>query len=212
MTKIRVMLIEPIRMHRLLLELLLRETDNYDHVASIACAANAKNCCAAFHPDLVLINALTPGGISSFDAVADLRQFFPSVKVILMTDLPERSFPRLARRAGADSFWYKQSETESIFSVMEQTMAGNSVWPVAAPPVQIGLAAGSEFTRREIQVLRELVEGDTNQEIADKLGISANAVHHHINNMLKKTGFKSRVKLAVTVRKLGFVIHPDEEV
>jgi len=211
MTKIRVVLIEPIRMHRELLELLLQGTERYDPVASVTRAADAVRCCMAFHPDVVLLNAQTPGGVSSFAAASDLKKTFPSLKVILMTDQPEHSFLVRGRQSGADSFWYQQSETESILSIVDQTVAGRQVWPAAAPSVQIGLADGSEFTRREIQVLRELVEGNTNQEIADKLGVSVNAVHHHVNNMLKKTGFQSRVKLAVTVRKLGFVIHPDEE-
>ena len=54
-----------------------------------------------------------------------------------------------------------------------------------------------QFTERELDVLREITSGDTNQEIADRLNMSVATVKTHILNMLEKTGFRNRTELAV---------------
>ena len=62
------------------------------------------------------------------------------------------------------------------------------------------------LTEREIEVLRELVSGASNKEIGDSLSITENTVKMHITNMLQKTGYHSRLELAVKARHLGVAI------
>ena len=63
-----------------------------------------------------------------------------------------------------------------------------------------------DLTSRDLDVLRELSHGCTNDEIAAKLGISVNTVRTHIQNILNKTGFKNRLALVVNVASLGIVV------
>lgn len=74
--------------------------------------------------------------------------------------------------------------------------------------IRIGNAVSTEFTEKETEVLRELTDGASNKEIAEKLGISERTVKMHITNMIQKTGFRSRLELAVKARTGGLVI-PD---
>ena len=74
--------------------------------------------------------------------------------------------------------------------------------------IRIGNAVSMEFTEKETEVLRELTDGASNKEIAEKLGISERTVKMHITNMIQKTGFRSRLELAVKARTGGLVI-PD---
>ena len=85
-------------------------------------------------------------------------------------------------------------------------MVGESVYPDATPELQLGLASSHEFTERELEVLREMTGGDTNQEIAEHLHMSVATVKTHILNMLGKTGFRNRTELAVRARESGLVI------
>ena len=64
----------------------------------------------------------------------------------------------------------------------------------------------TDFTERELEVLRELTSGDTNTEIAKRLYIAPGTVKNYIQYMLEKTGFKSRTELAVKAREAGIVI------
>ncbi|MCR5357576.1 MAG: LuxR C-terminal-related transcriptional regulator, partial [Lachnospiraceae bacterium] len=86
--------------------------------------------------------------------------------------------------------------------VMNLTMLGESVYPDEAPVVDIGTTKNNEITEREMDVLRLLTEGLSDQEIADELMISKATVRTHINHMCEKSGL-SRVRLAIEARVLG---------
>lgn len=212
MKKVRVMVVDNQTMSRQLFELLINESENYQLAASTNDASVAEELCGKHRAELILMDVLTHGGANGLEAAKRIRKSYPHVKIIVVTSLPEPSFLKQAKQIGVDSFWYKEVQDLPILTLMDRTMAGQSIYPDAPPPIQIGLASSREFTNRERDVLRELVEGGNNRAIAQKLGVSEHAVHYHINNMLAKTGYTNRVKLAVMVRKSGFVVNPDEEI
>ena len=85
-------------------------------------------------------------------------------------------------------------------------MAGEHVYPDCSPVLEIGLAKSGEFTKREPDILRELVRGSSNREIANTLFLSVQTVKDSISSLMGKTGFKTRTELAVRVRETGLVI------
>ena len=123
-----------------------------------------------------------------------------------MTSMPEASWLGRAREIGVDSFWYKEAQKESILAVMERTMAGEHVYPDETPTVQIGDTDNHDFTDRELEILRELISGDSNAEIGQRLGIGTSTVKYHVQNMLEKTGMHTRTELAAMARSLGIAI------
>ena len=112
--------------------------------------------------------------------------------------------PLEARAAGAESFWYKDVSQEELIEVMDRTVAGERLYPGHTPELQIGEASSESFTPRELEILQGLVEYGSDREIADHLNISIDTVRFHIKNLLSKTGYPSRTKLAIAVvsRKL----------
>ena len=111
-----------------------------------------------------------------------------------------------ARKIGVEGFWYKDFSKEPILSLIKRVLGGEIVYPEDKPKVPLGLAYSSEFTERELEILREVTGGFTNAEIAEKLQISEKRVRNHVANMLEKTGFRSRTELAVRAREAGIVI------
>ena len=105
------------------------------------------------------------------------------------------------------SFWYKDTSCEELLAVMDRTMNGENVYPDAPPAVMIGTAKSCEFTQAEINVLRLVVEGKSYKKIAEELFISPETVKWHIGNMLQKTNFDSKTKLAVAVTKKNLIIN-----
>lgn len=65
----------------------------------------------------------------------------------------------------------------------------------------------TEFTEREADVLKELVTGASNKEIAGKLNMGESTVKMHITNMLQKSGYHSRLELALMARHYGIAIN-----
>ena len=90
-------------------------------------------------------------------------------------------------------------------------MAGDHVYPESSPTVKLGLADSSEFTERELEILRIVTTGATNQQVAEQLGISENTVKSHVRSMLDKTGFRSRTELAIKARVIGIAISSDDQ-
>ena len=78
-----------------------------------------------------------------------------------------------------DSFWYKEAEQETILDVMDRTMAGESVYPDSPPAVMLGLAKSSEFTERELEVLRIITTGATNGAVAEELAVPLRHAEAH---------------------------------
>ena len=85
-------------------------------------------------------------------------------------------------------------------------MNGEIVYPCSPQPVKMGLALSTEFTEKELEILRLMTGGYSNTEISKKLGVSSGVVKNHVADMLFKTGFRSRTQLAVRARESGLVI------
>ena len=198
--KYKVMIVEDQTMPRELFELRIQSSEHFETALSIDNASLAEVYCLRFPVDLILMDVVTRNGENGLDAAAKIKRAFP------VTSMLEYSYLSRAREIGVESFWYKEEQRESLLDVMERTMAGESVYPDATPELQLGLASSYEFTERELEVLREMTGGDTNQEIAERLHISVATVKSHILNMLEKTGFRNRTELAVRARESGLVI------
>ena len=204
--KYKVMIVEDQTMPRELFELRVQASERFELTLSIDNAALADVYCLRFPVDLILMDVITRDGENGLDAAARIKRAFPQIKIIIVTSMPECSYLKRAKEIGVESFWYKEEQRESLLDVMERTMNGESVYPGASPELTLGMASSYQFTERELDILREITSGDTNQEIADRLNMSVATVKTHILNMLEKTGFRNRTELAVRARESGLVI------
>ena len=203
----KVLIVEDDPMARKLLEIFVEEMEDFKLAYAIDNADMAEIFCIRSQIDLILMDVCTAMNASGLEAAAKIKESFPNIKIIIITSHPECSFIDRARKIGVESFWYKTSTAETIKSVMEKTMAGESVYPDKQPSLQLGEASSDEFTERELEVLRELVEGDSDAVIAEKLHMSTRTVKAYIQSMRDKTGFRNRTELAVRARECGLVIN-----
>lgn len=175
---------------------IIKESGRYELVAAFANASNAEMPCMAGKVDLLVMDVCTADGESGLKMSEKLKPRYPNVKIIIMTSMPEHSFVARARAAGCESFWYKDSSIDLI-DVMDRTMSGESIYPSETPTVYIGSAKSSEFSERELEVIRLLVVGMTYTEIADELFISVNTVKDHIKHIYAKTGYSRSLQVVV---------------
>lgn len=206
MEKIRVMIVDDQYIARQMFELYIATSERFEVVQMVESAAFAESFLIRQPVDLILMDILMKDGSNGLCAAARIKQTYPDIRIIAVTSMPEASWLEKARKAGIDSFWYKESSKETILSVMERTMEGESIYPDAAPKVQLGLAASTEFTDRELDVLRVMTLGVSNAVIADTLGIAENTVKQHIRHMMEKTGCRTRTELAIEARVSGLVV------
>ena len=202
----KVLIVEDQEMPRQLFEIFVKNDPDFIHIASVSNAALAIDFCDHGKIDLIVMDVMTELGSSGLDAAWEIKNKYPKVKIIVVTSMPEASWLKRARDIGVDSFWYKEQQKEPILTVMKRTMAGEHIYPDRTPVVQIGNANNHDFTDRELEILRELISGDSNAEIGKRLCIGASTVKYHVQNMLEKTGMHTRTELAAMARSLGIVI------
>ena len=202
----RFMIVDDQFVSRELFRLILDNHPDYEVVYSVDTAMFADTYVLNRNLDLVIMDILMQDGSNGLDAAEKIKKLRPDIKIVAVTSMPEVSWMKRAKAIGIDSFWYKEASEASILEVIDRTLAGESIYPEATPVIQLGLAQSTEFTPREIQVLRLLTTGAGNEEIASKLEISLNTVKTHVQHLMDKTSFNSRTQLAIQARITGFVI------
>ena len=167
---IQVLVVEDSRITRDAIESQIAKSEKYVLYASIENAANAEIACLRGSVDLILMDVCTADEESGLKAAAKIKQYNPKIKIVIMTSMPEHSFIQKAKTCGCNGFWYN-----------------------------IGYSNSAEFTSREFDIIRELVQGRKYEEIAADLDITLNTVKYHIKNILQKTGYQNTLQLVAEV-------------
>ena len=201
-----VLIVDDQRMSRQLFASIVEADPGYTVAAAVETAMFVDAWCAKGGIDLILMDVVMKDGSNGLVAAARIKTSYPEIKVIVVTSMPDPMFLKKAREIGVDSFWYKEVEAEPLLRVMDRTMAGEKVWPDGPPVVELGAARSSDFTEREIDVLRLLAEGLSDREISDRLHLSVPTVRYHVGNLISKTGCASRTELAVSAVRSGLTI------
>lgn len=206
----RIMIVEDQPMIRSLLESYFLTEEEHQIVASIPGAKQAPEVCRRTAIDLILMDVQTQNRENGLIAVRKIKTLYPKIKIIVVTSLIDSDVLEKAKAFGADSLWYKDSAKNRLMEVVRQTMAGEHIFPDAPPPVTIGLAKSTEFTKTELRVLRYLLRGLSYSRIASEMGVEMSTVKYHVSNMLQKTGFENKLQLALAVSEAKLIINLDE--
>jgi len=204
----KVMIVDDQNMARGLFESIVKSSNDYELVLSLDSASDADVYMAKYDLDLVIMDIVMKEGINGLEAAEKLKKNYPDTKVLMVTSMPEHAFIKRAREIGVDSFWYKEVAQKPFLEVMDRTMAGEHVYPDVSPVVSLGHAVSTDFTDRELDVLRVLAAGCSDEEISEILKISVATVRTHITHMRDKTGYRSRMELALNALRSGIVV-PD---
>src|ERR687885_2099883 len=147
---------------------------------------DAQHLCRTLQPDVLLLDLNMPGP-SPAETVAVLRTECPAVHVLVLTAHDDDAYVRALVAAGVDGYVLKDDATEAVVRAIHTVMQGDTWFSrlVMDKLVQVGTrgdvpSKNPALTMREIQVLRLVVEGKTNQEIARALGISVKTVEKHL--------------------------------
>lgn len=156
--------------------------------------------CLAEPAELILLDA------RQLSQLPDLKQYNPAAKIVVITSLPEYTYPEAAKSLGADGFWYLQLSEEAFVSLIKTVLLGERPFPQQTPAVQFGKISSDALTERELEVLQQLVSGKSDAQIAEALNCSVPTVKHHIQQMRLKTGFANRTQIAVCAVAQGLIL------
>lgn len=115
--------------------------------------------CGEGHIDLVVMDICTENDSDGLDAAEAIKKYYPRIKIVMVTSMLEGRFLDRARKIGADSFWYKDSPSGDLISVIEGTLAGKNFWPDKVPAVQLGKALSCDLSDQEMETYVCCVKG-----------------------------------------------------
>lgn len=201
----RVLLVEDRMIHQSYFENLLQASGRYLLVGTEANMEDAVQFCGHTLVDLILADAVNEEGQTCFAAQVECKRKYPHIRSVVVTDSADPSFLERAEEYGVESFWYA-ADRQSLLSVLDRTMEGKSVFPVHPPVVKIGQAESNAFSEKELQILREVVKGDSNKEIAETLQMSYYTARDYVKGMLEKSELPSRTALAAEAVMSGLIV------
>ncbi|NQF13019.1 response regulator transcription factor [Brevibacillus sp. HB1.3] len=153
-------------------------------------------------PDVVLMDLSLPNGLDGFTASNEIRKSNPLVKIVILTMHDEEIFVQKAITVGAHGYILKNSHGELLFQAIVEVYRGKCFYKTSVSQEIINLWLRSDaktlpsvLTLREKELVRLIVLGYTNKEMADKLLISVKTVENHKTNIMQKLGLDSKHQL-----------------
>lgn len=207
---IRVMLVDDHTMVRRGLATFLKIFDDLQLAGEANSGEAAIELCAKVVPDVILMDIVMPD-TDGATATRTIRQRFPQVQVIALTSFKEGDLVKQALEAGAIGYLLKDVSAEELVKAIRAAHAGRATLsPEAAQALvnstQQPLAHDPKLTVRELEVLKLMVEGLNNTQIAGKLIVSPSTIKSHVSSILSKLGVASRTE-AVTLALRTHIIH-----
>jgi DNA-binding NarL/FixJ family response regulator len=199
---IRILIVEDQVMTRDSLVHLINGQEDMEVVGQSGNAAEALPMSGELAPDLVLMDVCTENNESGIDAAAQIRARHPQIRIIIMTGMPEITYLEKAKRAGVDSFLYKNVRGATLLAAIRSAMDGYGTFPKENPSP---LPGNLRFTDTEIAILRLVCAAKSRKEIAKELAMSEGSVKAVITDILNKTGYDSIMKFAVFAVAKGYI-------
>ncbi len=210
---VRVLMVTDVRVYREQLAAALAGDGRVEVAATAADAAGAIRRAAELEPEVALLDVRMPGAFAAARAVAEAC---PGTRVLAL-GLAETAEEVLAWAAAGIGGWVgRDSSFEDLVARVESAAAGELICSASIASALLRRAAtlmarqdeGGELGRltpRELEVLRLLHGGLSNQEIAGRLGITVATVKNHVHHLLAKLGAHSRGEAASAGRRLGLL-------
>ena len=192
----------------------LRAQPDIEVVAEAADGVSAVAAATEHRPDVVLMDIRMPqaDGIEATRRITEA--FGGEVAVLILTTFDLDEYVYSALRAGASGFLLKDTDPEDLVAAVRVIAAGEALLAptvtkrlirefTSAPARTVLL---DELTKRENEIMVLVARGLANNEIADKLFLSATTVKTHVNRVMAKLGLTSRAQVVAAAYEAGLVI------
>jgi two-component system response regulator DevR len=163
-------------------------------------------------PDVVLMDYELPDGDGAV-ATERIKAEVPATQVVMVTSFDDETVLVRAIEAGCSGFITKHKAIQEVSSAVRAAHAGEAL---ISPSMLARLlprlrqnprGLGADLTPREVEVLKLLADGVSNQQIAEKLVLSMHTVRNHVQNVITKLGAHSKLEAVATAVREGIIRH-----
>jgi two-component system response regulator NreC len=206
-SRVRIVLADDHAVVRSALRMLLEAEADFEVVAEAGDADNAARKVRGHHPDVLVLDLNMPGG-SGLAMLPKIREESPDTQVVVLTMQSEPAFAREAMQAGALGYVLKEAADAELVKAVRMAAAGETY---LQPKLGARLAAEPDSTapddlsERELEVLRLIALGYTNNEIAEQLFLSVRTVESHRAHIQQKLRLTTRSELVRYALERGLV-------
>ena len=188
--------------HKMLAEGLKRSIEESNIARVTGTSNDLAECRAALKnqlPDILLLDVSLPDG-NGVDFCAEIKQTYPALKVLILTTYNVYSVANRAMENGAAGYILKNALSEEVIEGIEAVMDGKIF---LCDEINVMMQKRNDdrvwITARERELLRLLIDGCTNQEIADAMFLSVETVKTYRKNLILKLGAKNSMVLVKMV-------------
>lgn len=206
--RVKVLVVEDQGMFRVFLEEWLAGLAGYELVGAAPCAEDALVLVAGKQPDLLVVDLQLPG-MDGLEFVRAARQLRPQARALVLSSLVDPLALTRVRESGVEGYLEKDATPLQLEAALDAVAAGRRSYSTRYQEIMSRegarpLAIGKILSRREQQVLSQVLEGKTSREIAERMGLSARTVEFHRANIMGKLGAANVTELVVNARLHGF--------
>lgn len=197
----RIILVDDHHIVRQGLEFLLSTVENLEVIEGFSDGESFLNYIAENElPDIVLLDLVMPN-MNGIEITEKLKTTYPQIKILVLTSYIDDEHVISAIDKGADGYEMKDVEPEQLIDSINRVLNGEKVIHPQAQNVIESVNKKPHMTnklsKREIEVLTEMVKGKTNKEIATTLFVSEKTVKTHVSHIFNKLQVTDRTKAAI---------------
>jgi NarL family two-component system response regulator LiaR len=205
---IRVMIVDDHEVVRRGLASYLEGSDDFELVASVGSGEEAVRMCPRVHPDVVLMDVVMPQ-MDGIEATRRIKAIYPDIKVLALTGLVGAEAINDMFAAGAVGYLLKSTPIDDLQHLIRTVHAGRMTFSPEVAQVLLASQRAKtnsyDLTEREFEVLRLIVAGCNNPQIAQKLVISRSTVGYHVSSIINKLGVHNRMEVAFVAMKENLI-------
>jgi DNA-binding NarL/FixJ family response regulator len=203
--KISVLLVDDHSLVRRGFRRILEDAADIAVVGEASDGAEAVRMAAELRPRLIVMDCALPG-MSGLDATRRILQKFPEIAILMLSMHSEETWVHQALDAGARGYILKSAVDMELVTAIRRVVEGEIVLdPQISRATTLKGERNSGLTVRELEVLKLIVAGKSNKEIASDLDLSANTVAVHRANIMDALGIHKTAELVVYAIRSGLV-------
>ena len=202
--KIRILLIEHQTLVRIGIKTTLSANDDFEIVGEAETGAEGFVLFTKLQPDVTILSLHLPDSCA-IDTLTDYFAFDKRAKILILADTAGDAEISKALKKGATGFICKDILPEELVKAIRIVASGKKYIPNDIAEILSENIGNEELTPTETRILRQIVAGKANKEIAYELNISENTVKTHVKNIFEKLGVSDRTSAATLAIKRGLV-------
>lgn len=202
--RIRVLVVDDHPIMRFGIATIIDATPDMTAVAQAGSGEEAVELYEQHLPDITLMDLRLPG-MSGVDAIRTIMARHHNAKFVVLTTYEGDEDIHQALEAGARSYLIKGMPHDALVSALRRVHAGGKFLPAPVSRALSSRTPNSDLSAREREVLKLIVKGRSNREIASDLGITESTVKCHVGVILLRLNVSDRTQAAVAALQRGLV-------